>query len=290
MSPLENKIKGKISIIILCAGEGSRLKQITGEIPKPLIRIKTLGDVPILQHTIEGLTQSGFEKIIIVKGHLGNKIDEFLTSLTQSHRDTKEKLILIDASAFYKLGPLYSFLAFTKALHMLTNALYLIMPGDTFFLNSFFNKITTFLNNNFRSLCKTPIVFYRTITVSTLKRKHQNSVKNDLKFISTVEIKGKGSQKVLLRIIQRDLKGFSDDEQIKQIIPLFLFPLKFINLITKLEQQTTVKTIREIINFAIDQGNEIIVEEFDLNDEFYDIDNMDDLIDLETILKNKEGQ
>ncbi|MFA5099006.1 MAG: nucleotidyltransferase family protein [Candidatus Paceibacterota bacterium] len=56
--------------IILAAGEGIRLKPLTDDIPKCLIKV---GKKTILEHTISELPQS-IKEVIIVVGHLKGKI------------------------------------------------------------------------------------------------------------------------------------------------------------------------------------------------------------------------
>lgn len=61
--------------MILAAGLGTRLKELTHDKPKALIEIngKTL-----LQRTIETLVDNGFERIIINVHHFGNQIIDFI--------------------------------------------------------------------------------------------------------------------------------------------------------------------------------------------------------------------
>lgn len=61
--------------MILAAGLGTRLKELTHDKPKALVEIngKTL-----LQRTIETLIANGFERIIINVHHFGNQIIEFV--------------------------------------------------------------------------------------------------------------------------------------------------------------------------------------------------------------------
>lgn len=60
--------------ILLCAGEGSRLRPFTFTQPKHLLPI--VGK-PLLTHTIEGLKQQGIKEFIIIVGHLEEKIREY---------------------------------------------------------------------------------------------------------------------------------------------------------------------------------------------------------------------
>ena len=65
--------------MILAAGLGTRLKELTHDKPKALVEIngKTL-----LQRTIETLIANGFERIIINVHHFGNQIIEFVNTRT----------------------------------------------------------------------------------------------------------------------------------------------------------------------------------------------------------------
>ncbi len=61
--------------VIMAGGKGTRISSITqDEIPKPML---TVGGKPILEHQIECLKKSGVDEVIIVTGHLGEKIKEY---------------------------------------------------------------------------------------------------------------------------------------------------------------------------------------------------------------------
>jgi NDP-sugar pyrophosphorylase family protein len=49
------------------------LRPLTYELPKALLPVH---DKPLLAHTIESLSKTGFKEVILVTGHLGNKIKE----------------------------------------------------------------------------------------------------------------------------------------------------------------------------------------------------------------------
>ena len=61
--------------IILAGGKGTRLKQLTSEIPKPMIPI---GGKPIIEHQINCLVENGIEKIIITVNHLKKPLIDFI--------------------------------------------------------------------------------------------------------------------------------------------------------------------------------------------------------------------
>lgn len=90
--------------LILAAGQGTRLKQLTFQRPKPML---PLGNVPLLQHTIEWLRDSGIYEIAInlhhqpqaITGYFGNG-DRFGVSLLYSY----ETELLGTAGAAKKLA------------------------------------------------------------------------------------------------------------------------------------------------------------------------------------------
>ena len=52
--------------VILAAGRGTRMRDLTNELPKPMIEVR---GKPILQHIIEGLRAAGVEKFLIIVGY-----------------------------------------------------------------------------------------------------------------------------------------------------------------------------------------------------------------------------
>ncbi|MBM3709090.1 MAG: HAD-IIIA family hydrolase [Actinobacteria bacterium] len=60
--------------VILAGGRGTRLKALTGSIPKPMIKI---GGIPVLEHQINLLKIYGIRKIIICTGYLSDKIENY---------------------------------------------------------------------------------------------------------------------------------------------------------------------------------------------------------------------
>jgi D-glycero-D-manno-heptose 1,7-bisphosphate phosphatase len=63
-----------IKAVIMAGGKGTRIASLHQEIPKPMIPI--LGK-PVLQHQIECLKNQGIFNILIVIGHLGDKIVDY---------------------------------------------------------------------------------------------------------------------------------------------------------------------------------------------------------------------
>ena len=63
--------------LILAAGNGSRLRSISGELPKPLVDFQ---GKPILEHVIDGAREAGIEEFVIVLGYRGEMIRQWCES------------------------------------------------------------------------------------------------------------------------------------------------------------------------------------------------------------------
>ena len=61
--------------IILAAGMASRLRPLTSNTPKCLLKI---GERSLLQRSIDALTSNGIKEIVIVTGYLNNLIEDFV--------------------------------------------------------------------------------------------------------------------------------------------------------------------------------------------------------------------
>ena len=73
--------------LLLCAGLGTRLKQITTDIPKCLVPI---GNRPLLDFWIEHLVSNGIEIVFINTHHFADKVQSFVEN--HPHQD---KIILV---------------------------------------------------------------------------------------------------------------------------------------------------------------------------------------------------
>jgi glucose-1-phosphate cytidylyltransferase len=64
----------KPPVVILCGGRGTRLRERTESVPKPLVEI---GGRPILWHVIQIYAAQGFSRFLLATGYLGEAIEEF---------------------------------------------------------------------------------------------------------------------------------------------------------------------------------------------------------------------
>ena len=60
--------------VLLAAGKGTRMKELTNDIPKPMLPVQGR---PILQHIIDGLKAAGVTRVLIVVGYRAGVVREF---------------------------------------------------------------------------------------------------------------------------------------------------------------------------------------------------------------------
>ncbi len=59
--------------VLLAAGRGTRMGELTSEMPKPMIAVR---GKPILQHIIEGLREAGVSQLLVIVGYRGEIVRE----------------------------------------------------------------------------------------------------------------------------------------------------------------------------------------------------------------------
>jgi dTDP-glucose pyrophosphorylase len=60
--------------VILAAGKGTRMRELTNEVPKPMLRVQ---GKPILEHILEGLISAGIREVFIVTGFQADVIENY---------------------------------------------------------------------------------------------------------------------------------------------------------------------------------------------------------------------
>ena len=74
-------------VIILCGGEGKRLRPVTEKIPKPMVQIK---DKPILYYILDYLHSYGIKNFIISTGYKHEMVEKYIRD---NHNDKNIKVI-----------------------------------------------------------------------------------------------------------------------------------------------------------------------------------------------------
>jgi glucose-1-phosphate cytidylyltransferase len=64
----------KPSVVILCGGRGTRLRERTESVPKALVEI---GGRPILWHVVQIYAAQGFDRFLLATGYMGDAVAEF---------------------------------------------------------------------------------------------------------------------------------------------------------------------------------------------------------------------
>ena len=73
-----------MKVVILCGGQGTRIRDVANNIPKPMVSI---GDFPILWHIMKNYATYGFKEFILCLGYKGHVIKDFFLNYEASIND-----------------------------------------------------------------------------------------------------------------------------------------------------------------------------------------------------------
>src|SRR5436305_1227682 len=60
--------------VVLAAGRGTRMRELTAELPKPMIEVR---GKPVLQHIVEGLREASVRGFLIIVGYHADAVKSF---------------------------------------------------------------------------------------------------------------------------------------------------------------------------------------------------------------------
>src|SRR2546430_1718130 len=60
--------------VILAAGRGTRMRELTAVVPKPMIEVR---GKPVLQHIVEGLRDAGIRELLVIVGYHADAVQNF---------------------------------------------------------------------------------------------------------------------------------------------------------------------------------------------------------------------
>jgi glucose-1-phosphate cytidylyltransferase len=86
-------------VVILCGGQGTRLREHTESIPKPLVPI---GDQPILWHIIKHFRSHGFARFVLCLGYKSDKIKQYFLGYNAMSRDFTMRMGHPENLAFHR--------------------------------------------------------------------------------------------------------------------------------------------------------------------------------------------
>ena len=289
MSQLENNFKDKITSVVLCAGEGTRAKNISQNLPKSLLKVNSLNNQTILSLIFSNLKNLNLDPIVVVTGHLGEHIEDFINSFMAENQYAEESIIIHSSGDDYKLGPLFSFLSITKNDQIFNEEkLFMVLPGDTVFDFNLIQEILNLILENYSLVINSSIIFYRKIRTDVLKIKFEKYHPKYEKNISYLRIEEKDSKAIVKEISQEKLSSISNQEIIQQVIPIFIFNNAYIEAIKDLSSSVKFRTIREVVNLMLEREKLFFAVSVSPENNFYDIDTPLDLIILNE--KKKGGQ
>jgi NDP-sugar pyrophosphorylase family protein len=270
----ESNFKKKIIAIILCAGEGKRIRNFIQDIPKPLIKVR---NKPLLLHLISNLSKIPLiNSIMIITGHLGDEIEKYVSLSGKTFNSATKKIKIVSSGEEYKKGPLYSFLSiFNNRKIIRKNIIYLLIPGDTFFNPEIFSEIYINILKNSDLLKTKSVIFYHKILGSDLQ-----SNEDSMKQISTLRIEKKKSREFLKEIQQKQLNEIEELKEVCQILPILLLNHKLVKRMISIEKKLSVNTITEIVNFINQQKKQNVLAICVKSHKFFDIDTKQDLLNI----------
>lgn len=116
--------------IILAAGMGKRLKELTSDRTKCMIKVN---GVPLIERMLLQLENLGLSRIIIVIGYHGEDLKEFVLSL-----NLKTQIIFVENEVYYKTNNIYSLYL---AKEYLVEEDTLLFESDLIFEDKILNKL-----------------------------------------------------------------------------------------------------------------------------------------------------
>ena len=74
--------------VVLCGGQGTRIRDANELVPKPLLPI---GGKPIVWHIMKGYSAHGVQDFVVCCGYKGYVVKEFFANLVRHNRDPESR-------------------------------------------------------------------------------------------------------------------------------------------------------------------------------------------------------
>lgn len=108
-----------IPVVLLCGGQGMRLREMTDTMPKPLVPI---GDMPIVLHLMRIYAHCGYKNFVLLLGYKGDMIRQYFSSADFKKKFPDYKITFVDTGETTQTG---------GRIKRAEN----FIKGDTFFVN-----------------------------------------------------------------------------------------------------------------------------------------------------------
>lgn len=89
-----------MKVIVLCGGQGTRIRDVADNIPKPMIPVNGL---PILWHIMKYYAQSGHNRFVLCLGYKGDAIKDFFLNYEAHTRDFTLKLGAVPSIKYHNV-------------------------------------------------------------------------------------------------------------------------------------------------------------------------------------------
>lgn len=180
----------KIDVVILCGGQGKRLRPVTKGLPKVLVNV---GGRPFIDILISNLWQQGFKRFILCVGYLREQvIDHFKQNTSWNVEFSAEKTPSGTGGAVKKAGQL------------ITSDSFLVMNGDSI-CNVDFSKFYDFHERNGGILSMVLAKSRRSYDYGIVELDSTNRIRN---FKEKVCKNGSGMINAGIYLMKRDIFGY----------------------------------------------------------------------------------
>ncbi len=130
--------------VILAAGVGSRLRPLTNQVPKCMVKV---GDVSIIKKQIDNLRENGINDITIIGGYKFDVLAKYIN-------DNYEGIRLINNTDYNTTNNMYSFY---MSKEFVINQDFLLLNGDVYFSSSIIKQL---IDDEFPNLIATDKSMY----------------------------------------------------------------------------------------------------------------------------------
>jgi NDP-sugar pyrophosphorylase family protein len=122
---MRNRDHKSLDVVILCGGLGTRMQSVLSDTPKILAPV---GDKTLLDIILNKLKNHGFRRVILSTGHLGEKIEDYLSNSIWSNKNGSVEVLFSKEKE-----PLGTGGAVKYAEPHIKSDEFILMNGDTIF-------------------------------------------------------------------------------------------------------------------------------------------------------------